>query len=142
MKAVSVGRKRIRVRLIDVATSGREVADAFAVKERVRRRRSSVTISGHFRGDVASRSTRCKSDRKVILKKRRPGEDPVFGHDRTNRRGTWKVRRPSANGRFYAKIEKNRRCGRDVSPTSSGSPIEPPGNIFCVADVFCYASFP
>jgi hypothetical protein len=69
---------------------------------------SSVTIRDRFRGRVNSTNARCRRGRLVKVKKRRPGRDRTIGQDRTNRRGRYVVRRPGANGRFYAKVVKKR----------------------------------
>lgn len=57
--------------------------------------------AGAFRGKVGAARTTCKRDRKIVVRKLRPGPNPVVGRTKTNRFGNWKLRRPNAGGRFY-----------------------------------------
>jgi hypothetical protein len=71
---------------------------------------SKVTITyenGRFQGRVeSSRAPRfCRYNRKVKVFKVRPGDDKFIGEDQTGRQGKWKVFRPGAHGRFYAKVK-------------------------------------
>lgn len=86
-------------------------------RPRKRRAESSVTIRGSFKGQVISEATLCKRDRKVLLKKKRPGPNPTVGKDRTNNRGNWRINKQNPNGKYYAKINRNKNCKGDRSPT-------------------------
>lgn len=81
------------------------------------RAESSVSIRGSFKGQVASARTKCKVNRKVFLKRKRPGKDQTIGTDRTNGAGNWKERVNNPSGRYYAKINRTKRCKGDRSPT-------------------------
>jgi hypothetical protein len=78
---------------------------------------SRVTIRDRFRGRVTSSRRSCRVNRRVIVKKVRPGRDRTVGSDRTNNRGRWRLRRPNANGRFYAQVNRNAACRGDRSRT-------------------------
>jgi hypothetical protein len=67
---------------------------------------STITIKGKFRGKVKSAKGKCRKNRTVILKKVRPGSDKTVGTDKTNAQGKWKIKRPNAKGRFYAKAQR------------------------------------
>jgi hypothetical protein len=71
---------------------------------------SKVTIKGRFKGRVKSPSSACKNGRKVILKKVKPGKDKTVGTDNAGTFGRWRISRPNAVGRFYAKVNKNAQC--------------------------------
>ncbi len=85
---------------------------------------STVTIQPKFRGSVNS-NRRCIRNRTVVVKKVRPGPDRTVGRASTGSRGQWGLRRPGANGRYYAIVVKEvrggyqhaHRCGRDRSQT-------------------------
>jgi hypothetical protein len=85
--------------------------DAAAVQKRVTqtrkpRVRSTITIRGKFRGRVNSVRNPCERRRRVVLKKVRPGPDRTVGRDRTNAQGRWRINKPNAKGRFYARAVK------------------------------------
>jgi len=86
-------------------------------RPRPNRAESSVTIRGSFKGQVVSERRGCKVDRKVILKKVRPGKNKKVGTDRTNKFGNWRINKKNPKGRYYAKIRRTLRCTRDKSPT-------------------------
>jgi hypothetical protein len=118
------GSNFIQVRLIDIATGGDVVNDFFEIEKRVRgggggggRVQSQVTIRGSFKGQVVSEAARCEKQRKVFLKKKRPGKDRTVGTDRTNNAGNWNIHKSNPNGRYYAKIKRTARCTGDRSPT-------------------------
>jgi hypothetical protein len=78
---------------------------------------SRITIKGRFRGRVKSPADECKPGREVVLKKRRPGPNKTVGTDTTGNRGRWRISKPNAHGRFYAKVKANDLCRGDVSRT-------------------------
>ena len=79
-----------------------------------------------FRGKAVARPSECGVDRRVLLKKKRPGDDRTIGRDHTNGRAAWHVggrRRP--RGYFYVVAPRSRvrltggeivRCPRLRSP--------------------------
>jgi hypothetical protein len=104
---------------------GNEVNDA-VVQKRVTqtgkpRVESRIGIRGKFRGKVRSPRNACERRRTVVLKKRRPGPDRTVGRDRTNRKGVWRIRKPNARGRFYARVQRQEKrrviCLGDRSKT-------------------------
>jgi hypothetical protein len=121
IRAIREGSNFIIVNLLD---ANGDVIDTFAIEKRVRdgaggggRVQSQVTIRGSFKGQVVSEAARCEKNRRVVLKKKRPGKDRTVGSDITNRFGNWKIRKRNPNGRFYAQIRRTRRCTGDKSPT-------------------------
>lgn len=76
-----------------------------------------------FKGKVRSGRPKCEKNRKVKIKKMRPGRDRVVGRDRTNDRGKFRVRERNAKGRYYAKVSRRSRgryghthiCKKDAS---------------------------
>jgi hypothetical protein len=124
IRAIRRGSNFIIVRLIDIATGGDVVNDSFEIEKRVRgkgggggRVQSQVTIRGSFKGQVVSEAARCEKNRRVFLKKHRPGKNRTVGSDRTNNAGNWRIQKANPNGRYYAKIKRTRRCTGDKSPT-------------------------
>jgi hypothetical protein len=100
--------------------------DAAAVQKRVTqtgkpRVESRIGIRGKFRGKVRSPRNACERRRTVVLKKKRPGRDKTVGRDRTNRRGVWRINKPNARGRFYARVKRQEKrnviCLGDRSKT-------------------------
>ncbi|MGH2788054.1 MAG: hypothetical protein ACRDJV_09105 [Actinomycetota bacterium] len=77
---------------------------------------SKVNIKGRFKGKVRSAVKKCRTGRKVVVKKIRRGPDRVKAKDRTNKRGLYKARNRKAKGRFYA-VAKRKKF------TSGGSTI-------------------
>jgi hypothetical protein len=73
---------------------------------------STITIhyqDGRFFGSVRSERERCeRRGRNVKLIKVRPGADKVVGSTETNRNSRWSIRKPNADGRYYAKVTKRR----------------------------------
>ena len=86
------------------------------------KRNTNVTIgyrAGAFRGSVfsstsssprpiqnkAAAADQCERGRKVVLKQKKAGRDPVIGRTKTNKKGKWKVV-SKAHGKFYAKAKK------------------------------------
>lgn len=74
-----------------------------------------------FAGGVDAAKKRCEKNRLVKIKK--PGKG-VIGKDRTNKAGKWNLRRPNAEGRFFALVMAKKytnqqgetfRCTRDRS---------------------------
>jgi hypothetical protein len=119
IRAIRNGTNFIRVDLVD---DNGAVLGSAQVETRVGggtggRTPSKVTIRGSFRGRVLSDVIACTVDRKVVLKKKRPGTDKRVSVDRTNSRGKWKIRIFRPNGRYYAKLKKNPRCTGDKSRT-------------------------
>lgn len=56
-----------------------------------------------FKGRVRSERRRCRSGRRVVVKKVRRGPDRTVARDTTNRRGKWaKAHRKGRRGRYYA----------------------------------------
>lgn len=85
---------------------------------------SSVSIRGKFFGKVSSGRAACERRRRVTLFKVRRGPDRVVGRDTTNSAGRWRISRPNARGRFYARVSPktlfrnyrhNHRCAADQS---------------------------
>jgi hypothetical protein len=72
--------------------------------------RSTVTIQPKFQGSVNS-NRRCIRNRTVVVKKVRPGPDRTVGRASTGPRGRWGLRRPGANGRYYAIVRQEVRGG-------------------------------
>jgi hypothetical protein len=70
---------------------------------------SRIGIRGKFRGRVRSPRNACERRRSVVLKKVRPGPDRTVGRDRTNRRGVWRINKPNARGRFYARVQRQEK---------------------------------
>lgn len=56
-----------------------------------------------FKGRVKSPRPACES-RKVVIKKVVDGRNRVVGSDETNDEGKFRVRKPNARGRYYAKV--------------------------------------
>ncbi len=95
------------------------------------RERVATTLSiryrkGNFSGTAESRQGRCRKGRVVTVREQRRGPDRRVGTDRTNRRGSWKVRARRARGRHYAVVAVKRYrqsdgtmviCRKDKSPT-------------------------
>jgi hypothetical protein len=71
---------------------------------------SKVTIKDKFKGRVKSPSANCKNGRKVYLKKAKPGKDKTIGTDNAGPAGRWRISKPNAHGRFYAKVKRNAQC--------------------------------
>jgi hypothetical protein len=78
-----------------------------------------------FFGKVRSKARVCRGDRVVrIIEARRRISDVLVGTARTGRFGGWKLRRPQASGRFYARVIRKirtpyghfHRCRPDSSP--------------------------
>jgi hypothetical protein len=78
-----------------------------------------------FKGAVATDFEGCSNQRRIILKKKRPGRDRVVGRDLSNNKGNWAIAKRRARGRFYAiaprkQFEANGAtviCNRDESVT-------------------------
>jgi hypothetical protein len=70
---------------------------------------SRIGIRGKFRGKVRSPRNACERRRTVVLKKVRPGRDRTVGRDRTNLRGVWRINKPNATGRFYARVQRQEK---------------------------------
>jgi hypothetical protein len=87
---------------------------------------TTLRVKGNrFLGRVKSDLKRCRTDRDVILWKKRPGEDKKVGKDQTNDDGEYKIRERGADGTYYtvanAKsfMDQSGRpvtCARDRSP--------------------------
>jgi hypothetical protein len=81
---------------------------------------SSVTIdtvfkgTGGFDGEVSSPNANCVDDRKVVVFRKRPGDDRKLGGDRTDDMGDWFVATQLRDGRYYARVKPkeigNRTC--------------------------------
>jgi Bacterial Ig-like domain (group 1) len=70
---------------------------------------SEVTIGygkGAFKGQVTSTDDRCEPQRVVKIKKAKPGKDGNAGSDTTNAQGRYRVSKPNADGRYYARVAK------------------------------------
>ena len=78
---------------------------------------STVTISfqrGHphgegdeFSGMVVSQKSRCMIHRKVAVRKRVDGPDPLIGTDSTNKDGQWELKAPGTRaGTYYARARR------------------------------------
>lgn len=68
------------------------------------------TRRGAFRGRIRSPKKFCKKNRRVVIKRKRPGADKNVGETRSGGRGRWKVPKPNArNGRYYADVKRKRR---------------------------------
>jgi hypothetical protein len=61
---------------------------------------------GSFKGRVRSSVGGCERGRQITLKKEKRRSDGTVGRTRSNRRGVWKLRKPRANGRFYAVVAR------------------------------------
>jgi hypothetical protein len=60
-----------------------------------------------FHAKVTSAAVECLIDRRVSLKKVRPGKDKTLGRDITNANGKWSIGGfPSPHGTFYAKVKE------------------------------------
>ncbi len=79
-----------------------------------------------FHGKVKSDNNGCESNRKVKMFRRQHGPDELLGHDRTDRRGKWKVEvDPLSSGAYYARVKRRAEgaagtifvCRRDRSKT-------------------------
>ena len=65
---------------------------------------TSVTIDydgNSFDGKVESNTRKCRSGRRVVLKKQKPGRDQKVGSDSTNRRGRYSIPQRNADGTYY-----------------------------------------
>jgi hypothetical protein len=100
-----------------------DTLDAARVQKRVtlerRRVGSTITIRGKFNGRVRSGAGFCRRSRRVVLKKVRPGPDRTVGRDRTNRRGVWRINKPNARGRFYARAQRKQNANVTCTPARS-----------------------
>jgi hypothetical protein len=66
-----------------------------------------TAASNDFAGKVKSQRRFCRRNRLVVLKRRRPGRDPIIGRDRTNRRGRYRIDLPNpVTGDFYARATR------------------------------------
>ena len=83
---------------------------------------SKVTISRFlplYHGKVRSAYAECEAGRKVILYRKKPGQDQKIGKDNANDNGRWKVAisgSPPNGAKFYAKV-------RNVEVSSTGTGI-------------------
>jgi len=60
-----------------------------------------------FAGKVKSKRKFCRANRLVVLKRRKPGKDPIIGRDRTNGKGRYRVEMPGpVTGAFYARATR------------------------------------
>ena len=75
-----------------------------------------------FAGALASSRRICQRERRVLLKKIRPGRDPILGEDLTGTYGNWDIPWDARSGRYYARVH-----GRTVID-NSGNPITCLGN--------------
>ena len=70
-----------------------------------------------FEGEVGSVTKRCRKERVVVVKKKRPGKDKKVGADITDRKGDFSVRERKANGTYFAVAARKSfidRTGRQV----------------------------
>ncbi len=73
---------------------------------------SSITIryrarADAFGGAVRSGQNACEENRRVTLKKRRPGKDRVIGRTTTSDTGAWQIgNQPNPRGTYYAKVRQ------------------------------------
>lgn len=84
--------------------------------------KSSVTIRYSnrkkvFTGRVKSEAESCRKDRRVKVKKVKKGKDGVVGRKLTNRRGVYKVRERTVDGKFYAVAAKSTVKNGDSTTT-------------------------
>jgi hypothetical protein len=66
----------------------------------------STTVSARYRrrvwsGTVRSSEASCRSERNVVLRRRKSGRDPVLGSDTSNQSGKWSIRKRTKRGRYY-----------------------------------------
>jgi hypothetical protein len=95
----------------------------------VRKYDTEVTITKDrgflYHGVVNSEVRKCVRGRRVILLKKRPGEDRKVGHARSNRKGFWGFISERSGGRFYAKVTREVKdgdvCLADRSPIQGGA---------------------
>src|SRR4029453_2779323 len=104
----------------------------------------SITTVGSsaFGGKVKSSRRFCRAKRLVVVKRDKPGKDPIIGRDRTNRKGRYLVDLPGpVTGTFYAQATRKlnsvsgprvvcRRLEtkrRTITPPPPPPPPPPPG---------------
>ena len=115
--------------ILGAAIATAAVAAIPALASNVVRIDSKVRISHRapaFHGKVRSDNNGCESNRKVKMFRRQHGPDQLLGHDRTDRRGKWKVEvDPLSSGAYYARVKRRAEgaagtifvCRRDRSKT-------------------------
>lgn len=59
-----------------------------------------------FAGGIGSSLEACQRGRRVLLKRVRPGRDPILGEDITGAYGNWYIPWDARRGRYYAKATK------------------------------------
>ena len=72
-----------------------------------------ITINengGVFSGEVRTYRPPCAPNRRVILRKVRPGKDLKIATDITDSGGKWKIDTNRTNGKYYAKLKANNNC--------------------------------
>lgn len=66
--------------------------------------------TGVFKGKVKSSRRFCFRNRLVVLKRKKPGKDPIIGRDRTNRKGRYRIDLGNpVTGAFYARATRKIR---------------------------------
>jgi streptogramin lyase len=58
-----------------------------------------------FKGELASAKAACAAGQKVVVVRRRRGDDVRIGSDSTDAAGRWRVAEPGAQGRFHAETK-------------------------------------
>jgi hypothetical protein len=71
-----------------------------------KRVKTTLSIKRKFNGRARTEMRMCKRTRKVVLKKVKAGPDRKAGADKTSRKGSYKIRKPNAKGRFYTKTKR------------------------------------
>jgi Ca2+-binding RTX toxin-like protein len=86
------GCKDVQIKQVQPETIGRKLTIAYNSKQDV------------FTGKLKSSSATCKSKVKVKVFRKKKGKDPLVGSDKTDKGGSYSVKEPRANGKFYAKV--------------------------------------